>query len=215
MSLTAKLIEANKRRVTRRNLDRILGGIHLDGFTLEIGAAGAHYRRLYERGVRLNIAPTDTDVQADAHALPFADAAFDNVVAIETFEHLREPRRAVAEIARVLKPGGRVLLSTRFCYPIHDAPHDYFRFTRFGLADLFADFEIERLEETDSAIETWMILGNRLAFDPDISSGMRALIMVKTWILWPWVLIAKRFVPGRSLTTGYVLLARRRGPDER
>jgi len=212
VSLKSKLIEANKRRITRRNLDRALAEVHLAGYTLEIGAAGAQYEGLYEHGVRLNIAPADADVQADAHALPFADASFDNVVAIETLEHLRDPSRAIAEFTRVLRPGGRVLVTTRFCYPIHDAPHDYFRFTRFGLEALFADYDIGRLEETDSAAETWLILANRLAYDPDVHPAMRAIIFAKTWIAWPWVRLTRKLVPAKSLTTGYLLLARKRSP---
>ena len=212
MSLKSTLIEANKRRITRRNLDRALAGVHLAGHTLEIGAAGTQYGGLYEHGVRLNIAPVGADVQADAHALPFADASFDNVVAIETLEHLRDPSGVIAEFTRVLRPGGRVLVTTRFCYPIHDAPHDYFRFTRFGLEALFADYDIERLEETDSAAETWLILANRLAYDPDVHPAMRAIIFAKTWIAWPWVRLTRRLVPAKSLTTGYLLLARKRSP---
>ena len=212
MSLKSKMIEANKRRITRRNLDRALATVHLSGDTLEIGAAGAQYPGLYERGVRLNIAPVDTDVQGDAHALPFADASFDNIVAIETLEHLRNPSGAIAEMTRVLRPGGRVLVTTRFCYPIHDPPHDYFRFTRFGLKELFVDYDVERLEETDSAAETWLILANRLAYDPAVRPAVRAIIFAKSWLAWPWVRLARNLVPAKSLTTGYLLLAKKRSP---
>ena len=206
------MIEANKRRITRRNLDRLLADVHLEGFTLEIGAAGEQYPDLYERGVRLNIAPVDADVHADAHALPFADASFDNVVAIETLEHLRDPQRAIREITRVLRAGGRVLVTTRFCYPVHDAPHDYFRFTRFGLEELFSGYDVGRLEEIDSAAETWLILANRLAYDRDVHPVVRAVIFAKSWIAWPWVRLTRKLVPARSLTTGYLLLAKKRSP---
>lgn len=73
------------------------------------------------------------DVFGDASSLPFADDCFDTVVMLEVLEHVREPRAALCEIARVLRPGGKVLLSMPFLYPIHDAPHDYQRFTAHGL----------------------------------------------------------------------------------
>ncbi|MBB1088590.1 methyltransferase domain-containing protein [Lysobacter sp. SG-8] len=70
---------------------------------------------------------------ADASRLPIADASVDSVVMLEVLEHLRCPRESCAEAARVLRPGGILLLSMPFLYPIHDAPHDYQRYTRHGL----------------------------------------------------------------------------------
>jgi 2-polyprenyl-3-methyl-5-hydroxy-6-metoxy-1,4-benzoquinol methylase len=49
---------------------------------------------------------------ADIQALPFPDCSFDTVVSLETVEHVPDPRGAVAELARVLKPKGRLLLTT-------------------------------------------------------------------------------------------------------
>jgi SAM-dependent methyltransferase len=74
------------------------------------------------------------DIFGDAASLPFADGSIDCVVLLEVLEHLEHPRRALEEIARVLKPGGRLLLSMPFLYPIHDAPHDFQRYTTHGLA---------------------------------------------------------------------------------
>jgi SAM-dependent methyltransferase len=64
-------------------------------FLLEAG------RRAAAEGVALSL------VQGDAHALPFADASFDVVTLGATLNELAEPARAVAEIGRVLRPGGR------------------------------------------------------------------------------------------------------------
>ena len=72
-------------------------------------------------------------VHADAARLPFADQTFDVVVCLEVLEHLPRPVEALREACRVLKPEGRVIISTPFLYPIHDAPADYQRWTRHGL----------------------------------------------------------------------------------
>lgn len=72
-------------------------------------------------------------VFADAAALPFADATFDAVVCLEVLEHVPMPCAVVAEIGRVLKPGGRAWVSMPFLYPVHDAPYDFQRYTEFGL----------------------------------------------------------------------------------
>jgi SAM-dependent methyltransferase len=73
------------------------------------------------------------DVFADGARLPFADATFDNVVCLEVLEHVPDPAIVIAEIARVLRPGGQAWLSMPFLYPVHDAPFDFQRYTIFGL----------------------------------------------------------------------------------
>lgn len=73
------------------------------------------------------------DVFCDACRLPFADATVDTVLLLEVLEHLRHPAQALSEISRVLRPGGKLLLTLPFLYPVHDAPHDYQRYTAFGL----------------------------------------------------------------------------------
>jgi SAM-dependent methyltransferase len=78
------------------------------------------------------------DVFADASRLPLADASVDTVLMVEVLEHLARPAEALREILRVLRPQDKVLVSIPFLYPIHDAPHDYQRLTRYGL---FRDLE--------------------------------------------------------------------------
>jgi SAM-dependent methyltransferase len=84
-----------------------------------------------------------TDVVGDAHALPFRADVFDRVFAFNVFEHLREPKRAAAEIWRVLKPGGRVIIHTAFLQPLHEAPFHFYNATEFGVREWFDAFAIE------------------------------------------------------------------------
>lgn len=78
----------------------------------------------------VNIAPSaEPDVLADAHRLPFGDASWDAVVCAEVLEHVAEPATVVSEIARVLRPGGRLYACAPFLYPIHGDPEDHARFT--------------------------------------------------------------------------------------
>jgi SAM-dependent methyltransferase len=76
------------------------------------------------------------DVFGDGQRMPFADASFDTVVALEVFEHVRDPDACVAEIARVLRPGGKVLITVPFVAPLHQLPFDYYRFTPGGIEAL-------------------------------------------------------------------------------
>ena len=100
------------------------------GVDLAVGDAAWDYSRL--------------DAVADLTALPFRAGAFDAALHIVTIEHLREPGRALAEIARTLAPGGALLVAAPHEWEVHQAPHDYFRYTRYGLAYLLekAGFEV-------------------------------------------------------------------------
>lgn len=112
-------------------------------FVLHIGAGGSTQR--YPNCIEFERQPfRHTDVVADAHSLPFRDSSFDRVFAFNVFEHLAEPRKAAAEILRVLKPGGLVAIHSAFLQAVHEAPHHYFNATEFGLRQWFSGFEIER-----------------------------------------------------------------------
>lgn len=76
---------------------------------------------------------TRPHVFADGAFLPFASSSFDTVLLLEVLEHVIDAEQVVAEINRVLKPGGILVVSIPFLYPLHDAPHDYRRYTAPGL----------------------------------------------------------------------------------
>lgn len=109
---------------------------------LDAGAGEGSYKHLFTRqrytGVDLGIGDTSwnyssLDAIADLTAVPFRAGAFDAVVNIVTLEHVREPASVLAELARVLAPGGRLLLIVPHEWEEHQQPHDYFRYTRYGL----------------------------------------------------------------------------------
>lgn len=75
---------------------------------------------------------------------------FDYVICTEVLEHTLQPFDAVAEIKRILKPGGLVFVSTPYNFRIHGPLPDCWRFSEHGLRALFKDFEIIKLE----ALET-------------------------------------------------------------
>lgn len=88
------------------------------------------------------------DVIADLNEpLPIESGAADTVISLSVMEHLREPRIFLGEAHRILKAGGRMVLQVPFMWRVHEAPYDYFRYTRFGLRYLiekagFADVEV-------------------------------------------------------------------------
>lgn len=83
------------------------------------------------------------DVYGDVRRLPFRTASVDVAIFFEVLEHVAEPAAAMAEISRVLKPGGKLIASVPFVYPVHDAPYDYWRFTRYGIEELLGQYSLE------------------------------------------------------------------------
>jgi len=73
------------------------------------------------------------DYQYDIHDLPFKDSSFDAVVCISILEHIPRPQQAIAELHRVLKPGGKIWVQMPFQFPYHEAPKDYWRASPEGL----------------------------------------------------------------------------------
>lgn len=112
------------------------------GLVLDVGSAdgrarewldGCEYVAVDYPATATGMYGTRPDVFADGAALPLADASVDTVLLLEVLEHVRDAPGVLASIARVLKPGGLLLLSVPFLYPLHDAPHDYRRYTSYGL----------------------------------------------------------------------------------
>lgn len=143
------------------SLNQFIRSLQMSGIVLDLGCGESPYVSLWSHlrvvGVDIHTGP-GVKVVADAHDLPFKDRSFDVVLAIELLEHLVEPRRAVGEMMRILRPGGRCVLSTRFCYPIHGAPHDYFRFSEFALRYFFAEWEIAELNSDTNTLATLVTL---------------------------------------------------------
>jgi predicted SAM-dependent methyltransferase len=122
---------------------------------LDVGAGQSELKRMFEgvsyTGVDLAVGDaawdyTKLDVVGDILRLPFQPETFDAATNLWVAEHVRDPARMVWEIARVLKPGGYLLLFVPFVVHEHQTPHDYFRFTRFGTAALLEDSGFDEIE---------------------------------------------------------------------
>ncbi len=98
------------------------------------------------------------DIVGDIHALPFPDQSYDAMVCNAVLEHVENPKLAVEEMYRVLKPGGKILASVPFLYPYHAEKgiyKDFYRYTRDGLNYLFRDFSSVEICPIRGFWETW------------------------------------------------------------
>ena len=144
------------------------------------------------------------DTVADLLALPFADGSFDACINIVTLEHIREPARALQEMARVMKPGAKLLLAVPQEWEVHQAPHDFFRFTRFGIRHLLesAGFTLIDVRPVGGYFRLLSHrLLNGLQFFPPV------LLVPASLCLVPLALLAPLFDPldrERNFTLGYV-----------
>jgi SAM-dependent methyltransferase len=110
----------------------------LGRWNLYLGGAGSRP----EGYVNLDLLPLPgVDVAADAELLPFSDNVFQRVECDAVLEHVRRPERVMAEIERVLTPGGYLHVVTPFCHPFHEYPKDYRRYTLDGLKELVSGFD--------------------------------------------------------------------------
>ncbi len=110
---------------------------------LDIGAGYAPYRELLTSPpsrvteyVTLDLAGNlyqPADVVWDGATMPFDDGSVDCALATELFEHCPDPGHVMAEACRVLRPGGFLLFTVPFLWPLHTVPGDEYRFTPFSL----------------------------------------------------------------------------------
>jgi ubiquinone/menaquinone biosynthesis C-methylase UbiE len=136
------------------------------GRLLDLGCGSRPYAGLYRERFSYCIAgdfdvrTSNLDVRLDAQSLPFTDESFDLILFSEVVEHLGDSRKALAEVGRVLKPGGITLITWPFNYMLHELPHDYVRYSEYGMAKLLAEvgLEIETIARRGSAFALGFVI---------------------------------------------------------
>lgn len=153
------------------------------------------------------------DARADLARLPFAEGSFGAALNIVVLEHTREPARVALELARVLEPGGSLLLVAPQEWGVHQAPHDYFRYTRHGLEWLLVEAGFDHLS-IEPVGGFFTLLGRRLLDAVLYFQGgwrwllfpVAAALAGPPGILLPWLDFLD---PQKDSTLGYVCVARK------
>lgn len=127
---------------------------------------------------------SQVDVFADLSGrLPFDDGYADTVVSFQVMEHLPEPASFLSESARILKPGGHLIITVPFMWHVHESPHDYFRYTRYGLTYLLekAAFSEIAVTENTGFWQTTILKANYHSLR--FARGPRRYLWMPFWLL--------------------------------
>ena len=141
------------RTLLRRAIRRAVDSTRPKGSLLDVGCGQKPHRDLFPeiqnyQGIDFAAFSANKDFQSGGPdvafpenytrdwILPFPDCAFDHAAAFEVAEHHPRPDRLLSELVRIIQPGGFIYLSWPFIFPLHEEPHDHFRYTHHQMARL-------------------------------------------------------------------------------
>lgn len=176
---------------------------NFSGTVLDVGCGHSPYRSLLlaapsraDRYIGLDLVENiydKPDITWDGETIPLPDASIDSCLFTEVLEHCPDGQAVLAEIARVLKPGGFLFLTVPFIWPMHTVPHDEYRYTPFALRRVldnagFADPVIEATGGRHAMLGA--VLGLWVRRRPITSRVHLVTRPLLSWLLWPliWLL---------------------------
>jgi SAM-dependent methyltransferase len=142
---------------------------YLTGRLLDVGCGRKRYKDLFQCTDYIGLESMTNftpDVVGDVRILPFATGSIDSVLSNQVLEHVDDTMAAMAELSRVLKPGGYLCITVPFIGRLHGVPCDYWRFSEYGLRYLF----------------------KKHGFEPVVVEGMGGFFTTQAflWIFWTW-----------------------------
>lgn len=192
---------------------------YISGRCLDFGCGVKPYERLFQTteyvGVEIESEKKRPGiVYYDGKTLPFADGHFDCAICSQVFEHIPNLEEVVAELSRVIKPGGRFILTVPFTYPEHLAPSDFRRFTSYGAKLLMEEngFDVIKSQKTGGFMEALAQMGN-VYWSEKLFGGKRARLIKAAgvcFINWKGLALSKLCREDKSLYLDAVIVARKR-----
>jgi SAM-dependent methyltransferase len=141
--------------IARRGLWREISrqAPRLSGRLLDVGCGHKPYQRLFTAatgyvGMEFDSPETRSKKRADVYYdglhFPFPDASFDSALLTQVLEHVFNPDVFLSELSRVMRPGSMILVTAPFAWDEHEQPHDFARYSSFGVRHVLekAGFEV-------------------------------------------------------------------------
>ncbi len=143
--------------IIRQGEYNLISKINLDGSIIDLGGSSrSSYRALIggnHKIVSVNINPDcGCDLVFDLQKkFPIDDFSYDNAICFNVLEHIFDFNNVFLETSRILKSGGKFIISTPFMHHIHASPDDYFRYTKSALVNILTKYGL--------TIETVTVIG--------------------------------------------------------
>ncbi len=164
---------------------------YIKGVVLDAGSGdGERYKKFFnfDKYISLDINSNNgADIVGSVENIPLESNSVDSVISTQVLEHVKNSVKAVSEFYRVLKPGGHCLVTVPQLNELHEEPHDYFRFTKYGLEEIFsnAGFKIILIDQRGGFWSANMQIQIRYAIDLFRLNKIRLL----RWIFQPFILL--------------------------
>jgi hypothetical protein len=194
---------------------------------IDVGAGNSPYRELFDH---LHYESTDwehsvhpgaraVDHIGPAHDLPVPDESYDAVLCTQVLEHVPNPEAVIAELHRILRPGGRLYMTVPLAWELHEMPFDFFRYTPHGLATIlggvgFAELDIRPRNDCFATLaQLLQNVGSTMGRYPDGKDAQRAQVQSMLHAMAATVATFSELDARAIFPLGYSIVARRPGGD--
>ncbi len=157
----------------------------------------------------------NVDVICDIENIPFKDNSVDYIINIAVLEHVPNPQKVIAEIHRILKPGGKIYSFIPFMQPFHASPYDFQRFTYEGMKKQFKDFEILNLKPIGPTsgmlwvTQEWLALVFSFGIKP-LHTFLYLFFMILTFPIKFLDVILQYYPMSKNMASGFSIWAEKR-----
>jgi SAM-dependent methyltransferase len=184
----------------------------ISGKVLDVGCGTKPYQKLFlnareyvglELDTETNRNSKNADFFYDGKVFPFDAAEFDSLVVNQVFEHVFNPSEFLAELNRVVRLEGMLLLTVPFVWDEHEQPYDYARYSSFGLKAVLAasGFEVVEARKTSADIAVVFQLINAYLFKLTVTKSTLLNVMVCFFLMAPFNIVGAlmaKILPGND-----------------